>query len=269
MTRAVVVGGGLFGSIISRELRRQGADVMTIDAGRENAGSKPAACLMKPNWFSGLGKAITEPALELLDRNYGLQDITFHAGTKLLPATVHWVPPSLVLAEEVHRDRVTSVGEDHVVTERRGRVEAELIVVANGVWASELIDVPGLKGRSGSAFLWPNARIKQPFIHPWAPYKQVVAFNRGDGLWVGDGRSIKPDNWTTEHSLESRGRCSGRVGMEPTAASELHGIRPYVADAKPAYLRQPSRRVWVATGGAKNGTLAAAWCAHEIARNAL
>ena len=23
----------------------------------------------------------------------------------------------------------------------------------------------------------------------WAPYKQIVAFNRGDGLWAGDGTS--------------------------------------------------------------------------------
>jgi hypothetical protein len=33
---------------------------------------------------------------------------------------------------------------------------------------------------------------------------------------------------------------------------------------KPCYLAEVRPQLWVATGGAKNGTLAAAWCAHEL-----
>lgn len=278
-TDVVVVGAGLFGSIIAQRLRTRGRSVVVVDSQEQSAGSYPAACLMKPGWYSGLGKEVHEPALALLDELYGVQDIQFKIG----PAhtTVHWVPPSQILLDPDNTARVTRIirrGDEWDVIVQAASlsaiIRARTVVVAAGMWTPNLVPVEGgLKGQAGVAFLWPSDVMAgiEPFIQVWAPYKQLVAFDRGDGTWVGDGSAIIPANWTTARENQSYDRCSravGRLGLgdrERGVVRTLYGVRPYTK-FKPCYLREHEPGLWVATGGAKNGTIAAAWCAHEIER---
>jgi glycine/D-amino acid oxidase-like deaminating enzyme len=273
---AIVIGQGLFGSVIAQALREQDLNVVTVDDVRPQRGSNPAACLMKPSWFSGLGREIYEPALQLLDDLYGVHDIRFKIGINLVHGTVHWADPAKILQPPTLKASVTSVergSEGHYRVRlynpelgREATLSAPLCVVATGIWVGELVQgAPTIAEQAGAAYLWPDAKVQEPFIKPWAPYKQLVAFNRGDGAWVGDGTSIKWDNWTEQRESESAQRCMGAVGFTQTP-KRLFGVRPYVKGAKPAYLDEPQPGLWLATGGAKNGTLAAGWCAHEIVR---
>jgi glycine/D-amino acid oxidase-like deaminating enzyme len=275
MIDAVVIGAGIFGSLITRVLRQGGLNVFLIDSRREGAGSPPAACLMRPSWFSALGKDVYVPALQRLDDLVGVQELTFRVN-KLKTTVVQWCDPKRVLLEQVDSSEAVS----HI--ERSGAgwqvnfarwptpepVIAKLVVVAIGVWTPLLFPEIKVEGQAGVAWLWPHEAIEDPFIQVWAPFKQIVAFNRGDGLWVGDGTAV--------HSLgpkrfeASKRRCLGALSRKPlTEPVPLFGIRPYVSDSKPCLLRQMYRGLWVATGGAKNGTLAAGWCADQIARAVL
>lgn len=273
---AIVIGAGLFGSIIAAELRAQGRSVLTIDDRRPEAGSRPAACLMKPSWFSGLGREVTDPSLALLDRLYGVHDLSFRVGPG--HATVHWCDPARILVEEPMEARVIGVRRASsggwAVGLGSAALVVPLVVVAAGVWTPDLVPVEGgLQGQAGMAFLWPREVMDgiEPFIRPWAPYRQLVAFDRGDGAWVGDGTAIKRENWTSDWEHVSYERCAsavGRLGLgdrERGVVRPMFGIRPY-SKARPCYLREHQPGLWVATGGAKNGTIAAGWCAHEIAR---
>lgn len=265
MLDAMVVGAGLFGQVIHRQLTRLGMKSVLVDANHRYAGSGPAACLMKPSWFSSLGRDVYEPSLTLLDELYGVQDLTFRVGPA--KATVHWSDPSLIMKPVPDVMTVEVVGPGWVQSQRE-RLTARTVIVAAGVWSSRLVNVPGLVGRAGAAFLWPGAHIPEPFISPWAPYRQLVAFNRGDGLWVGDGTAMKPDNFDEDRLHKSQHRCTNAVeealGREELGVPQvLYGIRPYVPKAKPCYLDIKPGLI-VATGGAKNGTLAAGWCAHRI-----
>lgn len=260
----LVIGAGLFGSIIAKALRDQGRSVLVVDDARKDAGSRPAACLMKPSWFSGLGKDVYEPSLRLLDRLYGLQEIRFR-----VPAghvSVHWVDPAKVLqpSDAVHTVRAVrarpGIGWSAVCSDVFG-YHAKLIVVAAGIWSSLLAPV-NVVGQAGLALLWPGKTIKEPFVNVWAPYRQLVAFNRGDGLWVGDGTSVR--NWSEKYRMASMARSRRAAGMPKEDPVELFGYRPYVADAKPCVLKEIRSGLWVATGGAKNGTLVAGWCAHQL-----
>ena len=267
----VVIGAGLFGQIIAKALAADGRDVLILDDARPYAGSRPAACLMKPSWFSSLGKGVYEPSLRLLDALYGVQDVAFKAG-KLLNATVHWIPPAKILeGNPVTQAKVLGVKGKLVyyqdlVDGQVKEVVANTVVVAAGIWSEELL--PGLQqqGQKGIAFLKPREWIDQPIITPWAPYRQLVAFNRGDGLWVSDGTAIKAANWTMEREVTAFERCQKHVGINLNGSVALTGIRPYAKGHKPCLLKEVEPGLWVASGGAKNGTLAAGWCAHEIRR---
>lgn len=262
-----VVGAGLFGSIIAKALRGLGKSVVVFDARYPEAGSKPAACLMKPGWFSALGKAVYDPALATLERLYGLQELQFRVSTGV-KVKVFWVSPAKILSEphEVGPVRLLRRGK-HWVFGADDQFEARMVVVAAGIWTSLLVPEVQQKGQAGVAFLWPQETIEQPFVKVWAPYKQIVGFNRGDGLWISDGTAILRRNWTGAREEQCLNRCVRAVGqdLDHSPPVRLFGIRPYHA-MKPCYLAEVRPQLWVATGGAKNGTLAAAWCAHELVR---
>lgn len=276
MTDVAVVGAGLFGSIIAKALRRAGRKVELIDDRRELSGSRPAACLMKPSWFSGLGPKIYRPALDKLDELYGVRDLELRVGPA--SALVHWVNPRDILGtEEVTEGRVVSIKQ----ADKGWRVEyatklgpvldfpVRKVVIASGVWSGELVPVPGLSPRAGVAFTWEGQVPRgAESITPWAPYRQLVIFNRGpEEVWASDGTAIKV--WKQEiedlccrRVTEAVGRASRALATVPP--KRLVGLRPYVKDAKPAYLQEHMPGLWVATGGAKNGTIAAGWCAAQL-----
>lgn len=275
---AVVVGAGIFGSLIARALRKAGCRTLVVDAKRKDSGSAPAACLMRPSWFSSLGKSIYEPALRKLDELVGVQDIQFRAGPLGSKIAVHWCDPKQVLLDqnEVRTGEVVGITRKGNAWEVKiaghsmmWSVRVPLVIVATGVWTKLLLPEVDVVAQAGVAWLWPKADIDDPFIKVWAPYKQIVAFNRGDGLWIGDGSTAR--SWTVANreasllrcTLASRDRRVGGVVFEPT---ELFGYRPYVKDAKPCLFKELRKGLWVATGGAKNGTLAAGWCADQIVR---
>ncbi len=276
---AIVIGAGIFGSLIAKTLMKSGRRVLVVDDRRPDAGSPPAACLMRPSWFSSLGKNVYQPALKKLDELVGVKDIKFATGLRSI--NVHWCDPKKVLlpieaVEKSTVERVTRHADNQWLVQfemvqtspkhvrRPDPAAAPLLVVAAGIWTPLLFPEVAVQPQAGIAWLWPKERIEQPFINAWAPYKQVVAFNRGDGLWVGDGTSVR--EWTSAVMGQSLGRCAKAVGFSmhnlPTG---IFGYRPY-AKEKPCVFREIRKGLWIATGGAKNGTLAAGWCADQMER---
>lgn len=279
MKEIVIIGGGLFGSIAAAALRKDGHDVTVIDARKDGAGSKPAACLMKPSWFSSMGKDKFGPSLELLDEMYGVQDLSLRVGP--LSSTVHWCDPAQILQPADIYDEVEAiqcpVGSDrHILVLKSGLfIEAKTVIVAAGVWSNILAHVPGLVGRAGVAFRWSDMQLAEGFVKPWAPYRQTVGFNISPTeVWVGDGSAIKPENWNEARQAQSYARSSTAIGREGYGdlalgrARALYGIRPYIPDAKPCLIKENLPGLWVNTGGAKNGTIAAGYSA-SVLREAL
>ena len=268
---AIVVGAGLFGQVITKHLRSLGVQVMMLDGKCYAPGSYPSASLMKPSWFAGMGARFTDPALELLDRHYGVHDLSFRVGPARLDG-VKWCDPWQITGPISERYMVDAVGPGWVETSGppagRQRFEARLVIVAAGVWTRALLPVPGLEGKMGAACLFPHQQIEEPFIRPWAPYKQLVAFNLREHVWVGDGSAIKPANWSRDRQAKTVDRCVQAVGLDRIGMRIMVGNRPYVPKkflrGRPCFLEERGHNLWIATGGAKNGTIAAGWCAHEI-----
>jgi len=268
---AIVIGAGIFGCTITRALRDAGKSVLLVSKKERLSGSQASGNLMKPGWFAGLGKAVYEPALALLERQYGIRDLTFAAGKGVVrkDVKVHWVPLESVLSEEKLDATVTDVGADGTVfVEGQGEFRAPLVVVCAGYWTQQLLGTgPTVVGKQGVSLRWTEEECPAQ-ITPWAPYKQIVQYSyiTGPGksaMWAGDGTAILPKNWTGERMRQSVDRVIKHVGAH-TKPLLVQGIRPYVKGAKPCFLEELWPGTWVATGGAKNGQLAAGWAAHKI-----
>jgi glycine/D-amino acid oxidase-like deaminating enzyme len=281
----IVIGSGLFGSLITRGLRSIGQNVLLVNAYKPEAGSPPAACLINPSWSKKIETPKVDAAMTWLQKRFIIHNLPFRETTQSgkQKETRSWfIEPKDMLLEPDVDARVTVLTKDpgtgnHVVLGGTPQTEfvarARQVVVAAGVWSQKLLPNNDLAitGKAGCAFLYPEwVGPGFNFMSYWAPYKQIVGFQRGDGFWVNDGSAIKSENWTAGHTLASLERCEAELwnrhrelsGKAPRA-KVLYGIRPYTK-AKPCLCEEVAPGLWVAVGAAKNGTLLGGYCAQLI-----
>lgn len=289
--KAIVIGAGLFGQIIARGLKEQGHEVLILDNKQPEAGSPPAACLIREEWCGKLGAGVYESSMKWLERRYvtyskelvQFPNRTLDHAQKGKRISCTWYDPNQLMPYQAYTIAVDKVTLDYggsvvvsgmvpnmvdgvLSTHHRESTKADLVVVAAGVWSQELVpwvDL-GITGKAGIAYLYPD--VMQPgFIVPWAPYKQIVGFHRGDGYWISDGSAILRKNFSEERKQQSFERCA----LTPKEAKEclnfqtLFGIRPYTKEL-PCFCREVAPKLWVAVGARKNGTLLGAYCAKKI-----
>lgn len=271
MNDIIIIGSGIFGCIIAKQLRAKGRKVLIIDNSQPQAASKAAACLMKPSWFSSMDKEAYIPAMGTLENLYTIQEIEFQ--TKIKKTKVKWIDPITILNDqESVQSKVISISKNAMgwtIATEKISYSAFHIILAAGIWCNEILfnsalpPVPNLFPQTGTSFK--ISGVVTPKIHIWRPYKQLVSFNIAPStIWIGDGH-VRKDYDDTDIS-KSQQRCAEFLEVQPTQLYPFTGHRPYVRKAKPCYLEQHASQLWVITGGAKNGTIAAGWAAHEISR---
>lgn len=263
-----IVGAGLFGCIIAKTLQEKADCKVTLfDCKKEYAASLASGMLIKPSWVSSLGKEIIDPSLDLLQQLYGITSLPFKVGP--VETRAYQVDKSSVIKDEsliIEHQEVTDVSPTRIYT-KFDRYSFNHIIVAAGIWCKKFVDLPKLVGKVGISFEF-NGQVKNNFIKPWAPFKQVVAYNvPGAGfprrVWAGDGSAILEKNWDTDREIECWKRVTKALGFK-IVNDGIVGVRPYYPDVKPCYLSPEKDDLIVVTGGAKNGTLAAAWAANQI-----
>lgn len=267
MHDVIVIGSGIFGSIIARVLRRSGRTVLVVDDRRPDRGSAPAGCVIKPSWVSSMRKPDLHAGLDLLDEHCGVHSVDFRLWPMQKRTSAWRVEPSSIWVEPDHVTRVTRVidhGGSCSVLAADAAVEgtAPHVVVTAGLWTPELCPWVETWGRWGWAFR--GLPVTENVISIWAPYKQTVAFNMLDTMaWVGDGSALKLETAERpERAAASRVRCEQYV---PRILRTIRGVRPYanLVRGDPCLVSRRGRVVAV-TGGAKNGTIAAAWAARRV-----
>lgn len=266
----IVVGAGIFGATVAKAAAKQGWNVIIFDDDRPDSGSKPSACLIKPSWVAGLGTKVVDAGLKVLDDLYGLERHKLRVWPTGTHAECYRVDTQKVLdVPNVIRDTVIKVENGRVTTKVNGIFEARIVVVAAGVWCNKLFNLPGLEGKAGVSFIWDEAQVSEGLIKPWAPFKQVVSFNLpSGGSWGGDGSAIKPENWSASRTEQCLQRVLQATSLPKSGFRAVYGIRPYMPKAKPCFLQRAPEmpNVWLLTGGAKNGTIAAGWAAGDLLR---
>lgn len=273
MKDVIVIGGGIIGRTAAKALADQGRDVLLLDDARPLSGTKPSGGHMKPSWFGKMPKEEYTPAIELLEQTWGVEKIEFCTYPSERYNTVYRVDTDVVMKypavnEQAHTLYKLDNYPEVVYGTPPQSERCRLLVVATGAWVPELLSHIEVKGKMGVSFRV-NAKIDEPFIKPWAPYKQVVAHIQKPGeVWIGDGSAILAKNWTDQTTVKCRDRCLAAMKAKPgTRYSVLKGIRPYaqpVEDWHPCLFQQLGPRAWVATGAGKCGTISAGWVTRRL-----
>lgn len=259
MAKVIVVGAGLFGQVAADWARREGHEVTTIDASLPNRASPAAGCVLKPSWLASIPKERVAKGLAVLDELYGVEEFMLH--TKVgLSARVQRVDPDKILRVPDIQARVLSVSDGVVKLDNGQRLQG-IVLVAAGIWCQELIPgMPNISALAGASARF-KGQLEKSRIDIYAPYRQAVAFNiNKKQVWFGDGTAIKAHNWSDERLLKSSERAEDTFGL--VGGKWITGFRPYVEGHKAGFFQKISKKLYISTGGAKNGiTLAGAQAA--------
>jgi glycine/D-amino acid oxidase-like deaminating enzyme len=261
----IVVGNGLFGSIAATYARAAGYSVTVLSDKRPFSASPASGCVLAPSWLSSMPSGDIANALAVLKDLYTLHNVEFK--TKLTGVfKAKRVNTDQVLIEPDVFCRVTRVEDGRVTymdANRESHTLTGVVFVAAGIWCNQLIkDLPEVKGLYGASLRVPNTALTPPVLSVYAPYRQLVAFNITDSdVWCGDGSALVDKTWAAEREqriVKLKERVVAATGMSVEQALVTEGARPYIKEHKAGYLQQVSPRLWVSTGGAKNGTALAA-----------
>jgi glycine/D-amino acid oxidase-like deaminating enzyme len=274
--KTLIIGAGIFGTTIAAELQSEGFEVEVIDDADSESGTSASGFLMKDSWFSSFRGDEVAKAYQLLEDLYGLDSTKFSVEPVGVPVEVQSIRRSDFQRVRdllpIRRKVLRSVDPSGMVWDSDGDYESfDRVIVAAGYRSKELVrwhrEAQELEAKMGVSFEVPGSTSSSR-IRPWAPYKQLVAHPIEPGrTWVGDGTAILKKNWTLEHVLRAKKRCMEFLGYvrEDPICFERIGVR-CMSHRKPALVERISPHVLIATGGGKNGTIAAAWAAQQIVR---
>ncbi|HZU34940.1 MAG TPA: FAD/NAD(P)-binding protein [Gemmataceae bacterium] len=255
MRTLLVVGGGLFGSLAAACARSQGIEVRVFDPGLPGAASPAAAGLFKEGWIGKKFRAYYDIAVPLLDRLFGLRQVTLAQDDGRVEQ-LFCVPPTAILDPAPCRERVSRVGDGWL---EAGGIRYEgWIYVAAGVWCGELIPDVQVYGKAGAAFLFEGERPGR--IRPLAPGRQAIAFVRDRGItYFSDGTAER--TYTDDHDRLTLERAAA-LGLTAAPIRRCWGRRPYTPGGP--LFRPLGERTWLGTGGRKMGTIVGAAFAYRL-----
>lgn len=264
----VIVGGGIFGSIAAGLAVRRGARVVVVNPCVPEAASPAAACLIKPSWLSSLNKDQIATGYGVLRGLYGVETLPFNDGL----ISIDWVPPQKILdplpeVEYAPQHIAEEVGDGWVKLSNGDKLKGKILVAA-GVYSQYLVDMPPVRSLMGLSLIFKGTM--PPRMKVYAPYKQAIAFNvEKESIWFGNGVSILRENWDTSAQLEKAVAQAKKLFGLDGPFSYQYGARPYVEGHKAGYFAKIHNNTWVSTGGAKNGTILAAYQAAKFVEEAL
>jgi len=268
----IIVGNGLFGSIAATLARAHGHSVTVVSNNEANAASLASGCVLAPSWLSSLGKDTAEAAMAVLAQLYTVHPVVFQ--TNMIKSfKASRVDPADILVPADIVGKVVAVGNGWVDVEtspdfKPDRLKGKVLIAA-GVWSGSLATMPTIRGLWGAS-VRVRAQLAEPRISVYAPYRQAVAFNMTKKeVWMGDGTALIEQTWRKESAQRietTLGRAVDLFGLPVAGKKVFVGARPYVEGHKAGFFEKVHPNTWVSTGGAKNGTVLAAWQAERFVR---
>jgi glycine/D-amino acid oxidase-like deaminating enzyme len=255
MPTLLVVGGGLFGSLAAAYARSKGIAATVFDPGLTGAASPAAAGLFKEGWIGAQYRDHYQQALPVLDRLYGLRNITLINQSGEVDSFL-CVPPTAILEADPVREAVTAIGDGWL--EAGGTRHEGFVYVAAGVWCDRFLPSLKILGKAGASFAFSGER--RGLIRDITYGRQAIAFVRDAGQTHFSDGTAELD-YRDEHDRQSLERAAA-LGLTETPIARQWGRRPYTPGG-PLFVAL-GQRTWLATGGRKMGTVIGAAFARRL-----
>jgi hypothetical protein len=279
-TDVVVIGSGLFGSAIAKQLGKS-FEVTVIDSIDPMAASKCSFGVWKDGWVNEVIKPYVSDGMELLEEmSGGIEEIEFFNMKKEKVEIFKYADCSNILLRqdsEFLQGEVTGIRNKMVKWTSKSSEEQVIqaryaVIVAAGVWTTKVLqlvdETKGLHLPKMDALYGATLDVKLPIdssrMWEWAPYRQAVLVKKGPRSFsFGDGATVKnpkvgdPRIEKTQNRLLQHLNYVTQVSVASDSIMAVNeGFRPYMKKGSPAgFIQQHTPWLFSATGGAKNSTI--------------
>lgn len=283
----IVVGGGLFGSVITKVLRSRGVEVTVIDSDDKLAGWKAAGIVLVPSRIPmTLNAAIrkeydpestyTKPErtagvnlLRALYPGHRAVELVSDNALRTVPAYV-FSPAEVIVEPDIDGEVVQVQGNMVMVKYANGDMQAfpaDAVIVAAGYQTKKLLPALDIVPRVGVSFVWPGQLRNEAFDRMKYPGEAIVGINQNRfEAWGEDGIRAAPHLLKPEREARTKERIAARLGLNPEEAIRRNiGVRPQVKGCPRGLVKELEPGLWVSTGGCAQGIFMAALHAVVIA----
>jgi len=281
----IVIGRGLFGSMIYNLLNESGLDVVIIDSNEPMSASKCSFGVWKEGWINDVIKKEANSGMGILDRfAEGIKDIQLYNIKKDRLEDFKKVDCSKILVKDeyewgrivsiknkVVRYHVNTDGEIVEIAARRA------IIVAAGAWTTDVLKLAGIKenlpkiDRVWGATLDLKLQLEENRILEWAPYRQSVLVRMNGHFCFGDGATVKNPKISDVRVENASNRLLNHlndivgVNVSPDRIIDVNeGYRPYLKKGTTSLVNNHNDWLISATGGAKNSTILCGYVARTV-----
>lgn len=286
-THVLIIGAGLFGSMVAKHLRSQGIESLIVDRRDPLSASKCSSGIWRPGWAGKIASQV-EQSLPVISRYTAIDTLPIFDADKEAETMIDFIDCNNILNEDfLEGDVVGCTFDDNrpntkvrsVIVDVDGtKIEigcTELVICA-GAFTNAILEklkLPVLYGLDThwGAVLHCREKLKHNFIQNWAPYKQLYGLNLiRDGKEVSYftmGMSAKNpplggDNRTL--AIGEKMEAAARGFKMKNIIEIPEGNRPFFVEKDTDFVNKHTVNVWSATGGAKNSTLLCGYVAQRI-----
>jgi hypothetical protein len=249
-----IIGGGICGSMVARQLSNMGLPFRIFDIKEAFAASKISENLFSPTWLKGI--EYLDSSLKWLSDNYKIETKRFETNKSV--QEVYHIPVNTVLHPDAITKRVTQLTRNGLYcgTEFFSGVN----IVCAGFFTKQLIKIDKLNALSGHGLLFEpnqsNSDLKEVMRH-WRPFTHEKILKWHDGrIWYGDSTAIlhntylkKKDQYISETLKRAQ-----EIGLKGNCQLQ-YGARPFIDTSNKKYglYKKIDNNTFVLTGGWKDG----------------
>lgn len=249
-----IIGAGLAGSMVAKELGKNGMPFRVFDCNEKYAASKFSENLFSPTWLKGV--PYIDSSVSYLKKNYPIETRELTTGTSL--QNVYHIPVDKILVTNTINKKVTKIvnggcycGSEYYVG---------INIICAGYFTKELIQVKNLDSLTGHGLIFEptetNLMVKQTMRH-YRPYTHEKVLLLSDGrIWYGDSTTILHKNYIKqkEKYINETLLRAKKIGLSGKCLIK-YGARPFINDKtkKNGYYKKINDSNYVVTGGWKDG----------------
>ena len=251
-----IIGCGLAGSFIAKQLELNKIEYRIFDSNEKFASSKISENLFSMTWLKG--HPYLKYSIDFLSNNYNIINKQFNTN-KSIQNVLH-IPISNVLKKIDILKKVTKINNEGLFCNEE--FYKGINIICAGYYSKNLINIKDINSLTGHGFLFePNdnnnlikevMRHYRPFVH-----EKIMKWHTGE-IWYGDSTAIMHQNYLNKQNYyinESLKRIS-KIGLIGKYKLQF-GARPFINNdtKKFGYYKKINQNNYVITGGWKDGMI--------------
>ncbi len=249
-----IIGAGLCGSIVAKELQNNSIKFNIFDSNEQYASSKISENLFSLTWLKGTN--YLEDSIKFLNKNYKVQKKVFKTN-KSYQDVLH-IPIDNILWKDVINEKVNKITDKGIYSSNK--FYDGINIICAGFYTKDFVNIKDFNSLTGHGLLFEpndnNTSIEETMRH-YRPFTHEKIMKWYDGrIWYGDSTAIIHNTYIKNQKqyIQNTLNRAKTIGLKGKY-NIYFGARPFVnnQNKKLGLYKKINDNTFVLTAGWKDG----------------